>query len=95
MKTKLIQTRIEADLLDNANIVLDEIGLSVTDIIRILLKQVAATGEVPLRLVSPKKIQTFTRQEKQELNKAIERVDSGETISFKDNQEMEKYFANL
>lgn len=95
MKTKLIQTRIEADLLDNANIVLDEIGLSVTDIIRILLKQVAATGEVPLRLISPKKIQAFTQKEKQELSKAIERVDSGEVVSFKDNQEMEKYFVSL
>lgn len=52
-KTKVIQTRLDADLVDRANEILDYIGLSATDAVRILLKNIVNTGTLPLDLRFP------------------------------------------
>ena len=52
-KTKVIQTRLDADLVDRANEILEYIGLSTTDVVRILLKNIVNTGVSPLDLSYP------------------------------------------
>jgi addiction module RelB/DinJ family antitoxin len=52
-KTKVIQTRLDADLVDRANEILDYIGLSATDVVWILLKNIVNTGTLPLDLSFP------------------------------------------
>lgn len=59
--TKLLQTRIDADVLARATNILDELGLSVTESIRAFLKEIIRTERIPLSFslssnVNPKTI---------------------------------------
>lgn len=48
----LVQTRIDADVRDRASAVLESMGLTVSDAVRILLTRAANEGALPLELVS-------------------------------------------
>lgn len=49
----LIQTRIDAEVKERAAAVLERMGLTVSDAVRILLTRTAREGALPLELVSP------------------------------------------
>ena len=53
-KTKVIQTRLDAELVDKASEILDYIGLSTTDAVRMLFKNIVNTGTIPAVLLSSK-----------------------------------------
>src|ERR1700761_2042172 len=46
----LVQTRIDADIKERATIVLENMGLTVSDAVRILLTRTANEGALPLEL---------------------------------------------
>ena len=48
----LVQTRIDADVRDRAAAVLDSMGLTVSEAVRILLTRTANEGALPLELIS-------------------------------------------
>lgn len=48
----LVQTRIDADVKERATAVLESMGLTVSDAVRILLTRTANEGAIPLELVS-------------------------------------------
>ncbi|MDQ4409006.1 MULTISPECIES: type II toxin-antitoxin system RelB/DinJ family antitoxin [unclassified Rhizobium] len=48
----LVQTRIDADIRDRASLVLEGMGLTVSDAVRILLTRTANEGVLPLELFS-------------------------------------------
>src|SRR5262245_33221262 len=48
----LVQTRIEANVRDRAAAVLEDMGLTVSDAVRILLTRIANEGALPMELVS-------------------------------------------
>lgn len=48
----LVQTRIDADVRDRASTVLEGMGLTVSDAVRILLTRTANEGALPLELVT-------------------------------------------
>jgi DNA-damage-inducible protein J len=48
----LVQTRIDADIRDRASAVLDGMGLTVSDAVRILLTRTANEGVLPLELIT-------------------------------------------
>ncbi len=48
----LVQTRIDAEIRDRASAVLESMGLTVSDAVRILLTRTANEGILPLELVS-------------------------------------------
>jgi DNA-damage-inducible protein J len=48
----LVQTRIDADVKERATAVLESMGLTVSDAVRILLTRTANEGALPLELVS-------------------------------------------
>jgi DNA-damage-inducible protein J len=48
----LVQTRIDADVKERAAAVLENMGLTVSDVVRILLTRTANEGALPLELVS-------------------------------------------
>lgn len=48
----LVQTRIDADIRDRASAVLENMGLTVSDAVRILLTRTANEGVLPLELVT-------------------------------------------
>jgi DNA-damage-inducible protein J len=48
----LVQTRIDSDVKDRATVVLESMGLTVSDAVRILLTRTANEGMVPLELLS-------------------------------------------
>ena len=48
----LVQTRIDADIRDRAAAVLETMGLTVSDAVRILLTRTAKEGALPLELLS-------------------------------------------
>jgi DNA-damage-inducible protein J len=48
----LVQTRIDADIKERATAVLESMGLTVSDAVRILLTRTANEGAIPLELVS-------------------------------------------
>jgi DNA-damage-inducible protein J len=47
----LVQTRIDADVRDRASAVLENMGLTVSDAVRILLTRTANEGALPLELL--------------------------------------------
>lgn len=47
----LVQTRIDADIKDRATAVLQNMGLTVSDAVRILLTRTANEGSLPLEMV--------------------------------------------
>jgi DNA-damage-inducible protein J len=48
----LVQTRIDAEIRDRASAVLESMGLTVSDAVRILLTRTANEGALPLELLS-------------------------------------------
>ncbi|MDA9496532.1 type II toxin-antitoxin system RelB/DinJ family antitoxin [Bradyrhizobium sp. CCBAU 11357] len=48
----LVQTRIDAEVRDRASAVLEEMGLTVSDAVRILLTRTANEGALPLELLT-------------------------------------------
>lgn len=48
----LVQTRIDADVKERATTVLENMGLTVSDAVRILLTRTANEGVLPLELIS-------------------------------------------
>ena len=48
----LVQTRIDAEIRDRASAVLEGLGLTVSDAVRILLTRIANEGALPLELVT-------------------------------------------
>ena len=46
----LVQTRIEQSVKDRAAAVLDELGLTVSDVVRIVLTRIANEGSLPIEL---------------------------------------------
>jgi DNA-damage-inducible protein J len=48
----LVQTRIDAEVKERARAVLEDMGLTVSDAVRILLTRIANEGALPLELVS-------------------------------------------
>ena len=48
----LVQTRIDADVKERAAAVLEDMGLTVSDAVRILLTRTANEGSLPLELIS-------------------------------------------
>jgi DNA-damage-inducible protein J len=48
----LVQTRIDAEIRDRASAVLANMGLTVSDVVRILLTRTANEGALPLELLS-------------------------------------------
>lgn len=48
----LVQTRIDAAVKDRATAVLENMGLTVSDVVRILLTRTANEGALPLELIS-------------------------------------------
>jgi DNA-damage-inducible protein J len=52
----LIQTRIDSDVKDQAAAVLERMGLTVSDAVRILLTRTAREGSVPMELLVEKQV---------------------------------------
>lgn len=48
----LVQTRIDADVKERATAVLENMGLTLSDAVRILLTRTANEGAIPLELIS-------------------------------------------
>jgi DNA-damage-inducible protein J len=48
----LVQTRIDADIKERATIVLENMGLTVSDAVRILLTRTANEGALPIELLT-------------------------------------------
>ncbi|WP_408914445.1 type II toxin-antitoxin system RelB/DinJ family antitoxin [Brucella pseudogrignonensis] len=48
----LVQTRIDADVRERAFAVLESMGLTVSDVVRILLTRTANEGALPIELIS-------------------------------------------
>ena len=48
----LVQTRIDADVKERATLVLENMGLTVSDAVRILLTRTAKEGTLPIELLS-------------------------------------------
>lgn len=48
----LVQTRIDAEIRDRASVVLENMGLTVSDAVRILLTRTANEGALPLELLT-------------------------------------------
>ena len=46
----LVQTRIEQSVKDRAAAVLDELGLTVSDVVRVVLTRIANEGSLPIEL---------------------------------------------
>lgn len=54
----LVQTRIDAEVRDRASAVLASMGLTVSDVVRMLLTRTANEGALPLELLSEVKRMT-------------------------------------
>lgn len=91
--TKLIQTRLDADLVDKANQILEEIGLTTSDVIRVLLKQVVSTRQIPLNFGI--KNSHFSSEQLKVIDLAIDDIEQGRVYSFKNKVEMDKFLETI
>ena len=51
--TALVRARVDDEVRDRAAAVLDEIGLTVSDVVRMLLTRIARDGALPIELTIP------------------------------------------
>ena len=82
----LVQTRIDADVKEKATAVLENMGLTVSDAVRILLTRTANEGMLPLELVSNS--QAYDSWFREKVRQAL--ADTRPDI---DDSEVEAYFA--
>ncbi|KPC56324.1 MULTISPECIES: type II toxin-antitoxin system RelB/DinJ family antitoxin [Pseudomonas syringae group] len=71
--TEVVRTRIESDLKANATAVLEEMGVTVSQAIRMMLVQVVQTKELPFAVKAP------TPNER--VRKAMEEQDRNPTVT--------------
>ncbi len=62
-----VRARIDDDLKVAASAVLDDIGLSVSDVIRVLLTRIAKEKTIPLGLFTPNAVTLAAMQESREI----------------------------
>jgi DNA-damage-inducible protein J len=76
----LVQTRIDADIKERATIVLENMGLTVSDAVRILLTRTANEGALPLELFTNNEAHDawFRTKVLQALNDPASDVEHGE-----------------
>lgn len=82
----LVQTRIDADVKEKATAVLENMGLTVSDAVRILLTRTANEGMLPLELVSNS--QAYDSWFREKVRQAL-----ADTTPDVDNSEVEAHFA--
>lgn len=91
-KIKVIHTRLDADLVDQAQEVLDELGLGMSDAIRIYLKRIVNTGEVPVKL-SAKASSYYTPAQYSMVKEAVEEALSGKSLAtLKPDDDIDEFF---
>lgn len=81
----LVQTRIDADVKEKATAVLENMGLTVSDAVRILLTRTANEGMLPLELVSNS--QAYDSWFREKVREAL-----GDTRPNLDDSEVEAHF---
>ena len=89
--TVLLQTRISTTTKKQVDAVLEELGIaSVTDFLRIAIKQLINTRQ--LNLVPPQSnlLRLNTDQEKL-LDQRMTQVKEGQSVTFENNQDMQKW----
>jgi antitoxin component of RelBE/YafQ-DinJ toxin-antitoxin module len=72
---------------------LDGIGLTTSDIFRILLKKVVATGEVPLSLTFTRPY--YTEEQLKQVEDSLDDIENGKVYSFKTSSEMDRFVETL
>jgi DNA-damage-inducible protein J len=82
----LVQTRIDADVKEKATAVLENMGLTVSDAVRILLTRTANEGMLPLELVSNS--QAYDSWFREKMRQAL-----ADTRPDLDDSEVEAHFA--
>lgn len=82
----LVQTRIDADVKEKATAVLENMGLTVSDAVRILLTRTANEGMLPLELVSNS--QAYDTWFREKVRQAL-----ADTRPDVDDSEVEAHFA--
>ena len=91
-KVKVIHTRLDADLVDQAQEVLDKVGLNMADAIRIYLKRIVNTGEVPVKL-STKKSSYYTPAQYALVKDAIDNaLNSKNLLTLNPDDDIEDFF---
>jgi DNA-damage-inducible protein J len=98
-KTKLIQARLDANLIAEAKTVLDEIGLSLNDAIKVFLKKVVINQGVPFDLtvnktIVPKNLPIIKYPPEQEkiMDEALEDVKAGRVYSLAPGEDLDAFF---
>lgn len=75
--TEVVRTRIESDLKANATAILEEMGVTVSQAIRMMLVQVVQTKELPFAVKAPKLNERARKvMEEQDRNPAVTQHES-------------------
>ncbi|MGF9566504.1 type II toxin-antitoxin system RelB/DinJ family antitoxin [Neorhizobium sp. JUb45] len=70
MATKMLHVRVDDDIREDASEVLDALGMTMSDAVRIFLHRVAATQSFPLELKAPNEETRAALKEAREIRKA-------------------------
>lgn len=74
VKTELIRARVNEDTKRQAEAVLDSIGLSMSEAVRLFTKQIAVRNEFPIELKVPNSLTRNALQESENIEQ-LEKVD--------------------
>jgi DNA-damage-inducible protein J len=88
MPTKLVQARVEESIKDQSAKVLERWGLTISDMVRILLTRTAREGSPPIELVSTS--EEHDRWFKNQVLEAIEDDDFADSEQAKDQFERQR-----
>lgn len=81
MKTATVHARIDPETKRNSEAILQELGITPTDAVRLLYRQIALRGEFPLELKIPNAVTAQT----------LDRTDRGEDLeSFESLEDFQK-----
>jgi DNA-damage-inducible protein J len=96
-KTKVVQTRLDADLVDEASDILEHVGLSVTDFVRVALKKVVNTRSFPLDLSYQIPTIQYDTETIKRIEDMIDKYETGEleTVRVTNKQELTDYLKSL
>jgi|GEM_PF-6841020 addiction module RelB/DinJ family antitoxin len=92
-KTKVIQTRLDADIVDKADEILDYIGLTTTDLIRLMLKKLVNTGQIPISLEYENPY--FTKEQSKIVDESLADVEKGKVRGFESIEELNSFVDGL
>ncbi len=91
-QTATIQIKIDPQLKNQAQVLFEDMGLTLGDAIKLLIKQCIKTNSIPFTITAG---DYFDQNSKKEISESIKRVNKGQIKEFQSETDMINHFNSL